>query len=429
MTRCCRRTFEARFEAGSFDPAFFLPTVRTAADTAEDKTMTDTLRHSLTRPTTSVGRTTKQLLLVTELLPASADDFRGAWILDFVEALRRRGVHAEVFTSAVQPHDDSIDLPVFRFAGRAPVPVFGDATAATLTSYFRIRECLQTGSRTLTVHLEEHRYDYVLALGAFPAGWITTSATEVNNIPFSVWLFGPDINIWARKFLYGRMVRRTLRRAKALFADGDKLCETTTGISDRECHFMPTLRRFHYRMLPIPREKVFLFVGALETHKGIFDLLRAFARIKQDIWDYRLLIIGSGSKADKMQRSINSLELRGKVHLLGNLTNDELVNYLQRARALIIPSHTDSIPLVFGEALQTATPMVVTDAGDLGSLVHDNKLGFVARRKSPASLADAMVRMIVSDFDIRANAKHLIERLSPDNAAQTFLNNALSCDD
>jgi glycosyltransferase involved in cell wall biosynthesis len=260
-------------------------------------------------------------------------------------------------------------------------------------------------------------------------GLITAGATEASNIPFAIWLLGPDIGIWTRKVLYGRMVRRTLRRAKALFADGDKLCEMTTGISDRECHFMPTLRRFHYKMLPILREEVFLFVGALETHKGIFDLLRAFARIKQDIWDYRLLVIGSGSKADKVQRSINSLKLRGKVHLLGNLPNDELINYLQRARALIIPSHVDSIPLVFGEALQTATPMVVTDAGDLGSLVHDNRLGFVARRKSPASLADAMVRTIVSDLDIRANAKHLIERLSPENAAQTFLNNAVCCND
>ena len=403
--------------------------MRTGVDTAEHKTMADTLPHSLTRPKTSAGKATKRLLLVTESLPASADDFRCAWILDFVEALRRRGVHTEVFTSAVQPHGDSIDLPVFGFTCRTPGAVLGDPTAASLTSYFRIREYLQTANRMLTAHLEEHRYDYVLALGAFPAGWITASATEVNNIAFSVWLLGPDINIWARKFLYGRMVRRTLRRAKALFADGDKLCEITTGISDRECHFMPTLRRFHYKLLPIPREEVFLFVGALETHKGIFDLLRAFARIKQDIWDYRLLVIGSGSKADKVQRSINSLKLRGKVHLLGNLSNEELINYLQRARAVIIPSHTDSIPLVFGEALQTATPMVVTDAGDLGTLVHDNKLGFVARRKSPASLADAMVRMIVSDLDIRANAKHLIERLSPDNAAQTFLNNAVYCDD
>jgi glycosyltransferase involved in cell wall biosynthesis len=403
--------------------------VRASADTAEDKTMADTLRHSLTKPRTSVGKAIKRLLLVAESLPASADDFRGAWILDFVEALRKRGILTEVFTTAAQPHDDSIDLPVFGFANRAPGLIFGDAAAGNLTSYFRIRECLQIGGRMLTAHLEQYRYDYVLALGAFPAGWITASATEINHIPFSVWLLGPDINIWARKFLYGRMVRRTLRRAKALFADGDKLCEVTTGISDRECNFMPTFRRFGYKMLPIQREKVFLFVGVLETHKGIFDLLRAFARIKQDIWDYRLLIIGSGSKAEKVQRSINSLELRGKVHLLGNLPNEELINYLQRAQALIIPSHTDSIPLVFGEALQTATPMVVTDAGDLGSLVHDNKLGFVARRKSPASLADAMVRMIVSDFDIRANAKHLIERLSPDNAAQTFLDNALGNDD
>ena len=293
--------------------------------------MTDTLRHSLIRRKTSVGKGTRRLLLVTESLPASTDDFRGAWILDFVEALRRRGVETEVFTSAVQSPDDSIDLPVFSFACHTPGVILTDPTTVNLTSYFRIRECLQTGSHMLTAHLEGHRYDYVLALGAFPAGWITAHATEVNNVPFSVWLLGADINIWARKLLYGRMVRRTLRRAKALFAEGDKLCEMTTGISDRECYFMPTLRRFHYKMLPIMREEVFLFVGALETHKGIFDLLKAFARIKQDIWDYRLLIIGSGSKADKVQRSINSLKLRGKVHLLGNLPNDELVNYLQRA--------------------------------------------------------------------------------------------------
>jgi glycosyltransferase involved in cell wall biosynthesis len=399
--------------------------MRTNADSAEDKTMADTLRHSLNRPKTSVEKATKRLLLVTESLPVTVDDYRGAWILDFVEALRKRGVNTEVFTSAARPHDDSIDLPAFHFACRTHEAVFDDATAGHLTSYFRIKECLQTGSRTLIMHLESHKYDYILALGAFPAGWITSSATEVTSIPFSVWLLGPDINSWAHKFLYGRLIRRTLRRAKALFADGDKLCEITTGISDRECHFMPTLRHFHYKMLPIQREEIFLFVGALETTRGIFDLLRAFARIKKDIWDYRLLIVGSGSKADKVQRTINSLKLRGKVHLLGNLPNDELVNYLQRARALIIPSHTDSIPLVFGEALQTATPMVVTDAGDLGTLVHDNKLGFVARRKSPASLADAMVRMIVADLDIHTSGRHLLDRLSPDNAAQTFLDHAL----
>jgi glycosyltransferase involved in cell wall biosynthesis len=384
--------------------------------------MANTLRQNLTRPSISVGNAAKRLLLVTESMPTSADDFRGAWILDFISALRKRNVQTEIFAAVAQPHDDSINLPVYGFPWHTPAVITANSDAVRLTSYLRVRELLQTSSRALAIHLQEHHYDYALALGAFPMGWIAANATEVNKVPFSIWLLGPDINIWARRFPYGRMVRRTLRRANALFADGDKLCETTTSISDRECHFMPTLRRFHYKMLPILREKVFLYVGALETHKGIFDLLKAFARIKQDIWDYRLLVIGSGSKADKVQRSINSERLRGKVHLLGNLPNDELINYLQRAQALIIPSHVDSIPLVFGEALQTATPMVVTDAGDLASLVHDNKLGFVARRKSPASLADAMVRMMVTDFDIRTNAKHLIERLSPDNAAQIFLN-------
>lgn len=401
--------------------------VRIGIAIAENKTMTDSPRHSLTRPAPSVRTGAKRLLLVTESLPVSADDYRGAWILDFIAALHKRGVQTEIFTTAAQSHDDSINLTVHGFPWHTPAFTASSA-AVRLTSYLKIRELLQTSSRALASHLEAQHYDYILALGAFPMGWITAGATEVNNIPFTIWLFEPDIGLWARRFLYGRMIRRTLRRAKALFADGDKLCEMTTGIGDRECLFMPTLRRFHYKMLPIQREEVFLYVGALETHKGIFDLLKAFARIEQDIWDYRLLVVGTGSKADKVQRSINSQGLRGKVHLLGNLPNEELINYLQRARALVIPSHTDSIPLVFGEALQTATPMVVTDAGDLGSLVHDNKLGFVARRKSPASLADAMVRMMVSDLDIRVNARHLMERLSPENAVQTFLNANCSSD-
>ncbi len=395
---------------------------------AEDRIMVNSIRQSPSGSRVSVGKKVKQLLLVTESFPSSLDDFRGAWILDFAAALRKRNVQADVFWSNLRPPDGSIGLPVFGFTGRTYGAIADNTAATKLTSYFRVKEHLQTGSQALAAHIGEHQYDHILALGAFPAGWFVARATEEAGIPFSLWLQGPDINIWARKLLYGRMIRRTLRRAKQLFADGDRLCEMAIAISDRDCRFMPTLRRFHYKMLPITREDVFLFVGALETQKGIFDLLKAFSRIKEDIWDYRLWVVGCGTKADKVEAAVNSLKLRGKVHLLGNLPNEELINYLQRARALIIPSHVDSIPLVFGEALQTATPMVVTDAGDLGTLVHDNKLGFVARRKSPASLSDAMVRVIVSELDVHTNARHLIERLSPDNAAQTFIDNALGED-
>jgi arginyl-tRNA synthetase len=73
------------------------------------------------------------------------------------------------------------------------------------------------------------------------------------------------------------MIRRSVRGATALFADGDDLAEKVTAISGRECHFLPSFRRFRLKMLPQPREKFFLFLGKLEKNRGVFDLLKAFA--------------------------------------------------------------------------------------------------------------------------------------------------------
>ncbi len=129
------------------------------------------------------------------------------------------------------------------------------------------------------------------------------------------------------------MVRDALADATALFADGDELAEKVHRISGRECQFLPSLRQFNYRMLPIPREKFFLYLGRIEKSKGVFDLLRAFAMLKQDIWDYRLLYIGEGSAAAKLKKEIERLKVRGKVHLLGRAPVEEVINYLQRARA------------------------------------------------------------------------------------------------
>jgi glycosyltransferase involved in cell wall biosynthesis len=206
-----------------------------------------------------------------------------------------------------------------------------------------------------------------------------------------------------------------------LFADGDELAEKVSSLCGRECHFLPSFHRFQGNIMAAARESFFLYLGRIEKSKGVFDLLRAFAAIKRDIWDYRLIFIGSGSQEEQLRAKVDKLRLRGKVHVLGRLPADEVVNFMQRCRALVIPTHSDSIPLVFGEALQTATPMVVTDVGDLGTLIRDNKLGFVARRKSVASLRDALIKMIVSEVNVTDPSRRLMQRFSPEMAVHRFL--------
>lgn len=331
------------------------------------------------------------------------------------------GITVSVFTPHIGEVGTALDFPIHRFDWGETEQTPSELPLLKPASWKKIKKYFTEGKRALIEHLQTHHYDHILALWALPSGWLAQQGSEASGVPYSIWSLGSDINVWAKRPLAGGMIRRALRGAAALFADGDELAEKVTSISGRECHFLPSFRQFDFKLLPTPREKFFLYLGRIEKSKGVFDLVRAFARVKRDIWDYRLLIIGDGSQFEALEKSIITLRLRGKVHMLGRVSTEEVVNCLQRAKAIVIPTHSDSIPLVFGEALQTATPMVVTNVGDLGTLVRDNKLGFTVQKKRVGALADAMVKMIISDIDITPHARNLLERLSPERAVETFL--------
>ena len=113
--------------------------------------------------------------------------------------------------------------------------------------------------------------------------------------------------------------------------------------------------------------------------------------------------------------------MQGKVHVLGFIPTGEVIDYLERARALVIPTHADSIPLVFGEALQTATPVIATEIGDLGDLVREHGLGLVVQPNSVSQLRDALVKMMLQEYNIAAPAADLVGQLSPEAAVARFL--------
>lgn len=359
--------------------------------------------------------------MLTNRLPSSSTDPASPFVVDFLHALCRDGVEPTVITAKIGATEPKFEFPVYRFDWGESDKTLSELNLLQPATWTKIRNYFSAGRDYVLDHLSKHDYDHILALWALPSGWFAYQAAQRFDIGYSIWALGSDINVWAKRPLAGRMIRRALRGASYLFADGDELAEKVTGICGRECHFLPSFHRFDEAILPTGREQFFLYLGRLEKSKGIYDLLKAFAAIKRDIWEYRLIFIGTGSQEKKLRARAKALGLRGKVHVLGWLPPDEVLNFLQRARALVIPTHSDSIPLVFGEALQTATPLVVTDVGDLGTLVRDNKLGFVARRKSVSSLHDALVKMIVSEIKVTTTARHLMERLSPERAVDKFL--------
>jgi glycosyltransferase involved in cell wall biosynthesis len=113
----------------------------------------------------------------------------------------------------------------------------------------------------------------------------------------------------------------------------------------------------------------FLFVGALEKHKGVLNLLELFRRSGSKI-GAELLIVGSGGLKLYIKDYIERYGLQESVVLLGGVSRDQLYSLYKSANALLMPSiWPENSPLVAMESLSVGTPAIVSNMGGLPEIV------------------------------------------------------------
>jgi glycosyltransferase involved in cell wall biosynthesis len=123
---------------------------------------------------------------------------------------------------------------------------------------------------------------------------------------------------------------------------------------------------------PRPQERpYFLFVGRLETLKGLQTLIPLWERIT----NYDLLIAGAGKDAESLKALAKS---NPRVKFLGPLPQRELGALYLHAVACIVPSLTyETFGIIIIEAFARKTPVIVRDLGALPEVVHDSGGGFI----------------------------------------------------
>jgi glycosyltransferase involved in cell wall biosynthesis len=110
-----------------------------------------------------------------------------------------------------------------------------------------------------------------------------------------------------------------------------------------------------------PHKPYIVFPARLSISKGLADLLLVSALLKRAYPNFKLLLIGSGSKMVESQtrRIISNLGLEDNVALLGFMRRDHDYWSLRRkAKLTIYPSHVDSFSYTVLESLLLGVPVV-----------------------------------------------------------------------
>lgn len=164
---------------------------------------------------------------------------------------------------------------------------------------------------------------------------------------------------------------------------------------------------------PFPKAPVFLSVGRLSPEKGHLILLEAFAKVRADHPDARLVIAGDGPMRAELEARIAALDLGETVRITGWVTAQEVRAELRQVRALVHPSFTEGLPVVIMEAMAEYRPVIATFIAGIPELVQDGNTGWLVPAGQIDDLARAMVECAaLDDTGLLARGQAGFERVS-----------------
>lgn len=120
----------------------------------------------------------------------------------------------------------------------------------------------------------------------------------------------------------------------------------------------------------------FVYVGALLMRKGVDLLIKSFARMAKS-QAMRLYIIGEGNAQSELRRIAIESGVAERVHFLGYMEEQKLIEILRQSRALVCPSRYDTSPNVITEAHALGLPVIASRVGGIPDMVDHGRDGLL----------------------------------------------------
>ena len=129
-------------------------------------------------------------------------------------------------------------------------------------------------------------------------------------------------------------------------------------------------------------EKVFLFVGRINTLKNIFFIADSLKAVKEKCpkLKFKMLYVGAGQDEDKLREKIKECGLENDAIMCGKVTDRIILSYYyNRADLMLFPSVYDCSSIVQIEAASQKTPTVFLEGTATSATVTDNVNGYLSK--------------------------------------------------
>jgi glycosyltransferase involved in cell wall biosynthesis len=152
-------------------------------------------------------------------------------------------------------------------------------------------------------------------------------------------------------------------------------------------------------------KKIFqiLSIGYLIERKGFEYLINSINEVLKIHDNVKLKIVGTGPLENQIKKQIKELKLEGTVEILGNVSEEELLDLYNYSEIFVLPSivdsqgNTEGLGVVLLEAMACKVPVIASNIGGIPDIVHDKVNGTLVPEKDVLKLTLAIDEMIKNE--------------------------------
>jgi colanic acid/amylovoran biosynthesis glycosyltransferase len=156
---------------------------------------------------------------------------------------------------------------------------------------------------------------------------------------------------------------------------------------------------FDMAPVPVPDTPRFVCVGRLSEEKGQMLLLEAVARVAAKNIPIELVLVGDGPLRGELEKLIEKYRLGAQIRITGWISNKQVRDEIVRARALVLPSFSEGLPVVIMEAMALRRPVLTTFIAGIPELVHSGENGWLFPAGSLDDLTNALEACLTMTID------------------------------
>ena len=248
----------------------------------------------------------------------------------------------------------------------------------------------------------------------FPSGQLARIISKKYNIPYIVSLLGTDVHNLKYGTKYWYFAKEVLDDAKIICSVSHQLiekCEEEKIQIDKnkvlyidniydEGKFCIGDKKVIRKKLSISEaDRIILYAGNLVEVKNVETLINAFSEIIKINMHYKLFIAGSGFKEKYLKKIVNELKLNNDVCFLGNLFQEDLVNYMNAADVFCLPSKNEGTPNVIIESLLCGIAVVASNVGGIPEVITHGKNGYLFEPTNIQNLRNLLMKSLKKNWD------------------------------